>query len=329
MKPKHIRQTLKALKKHRRRPLLNLGRKIKYGFKGFARNAWLSVAATAIMIVTLLIISATMIARNVLLDTVKSIENNIDMSIFLKQETSDEEVQRIYEKMWGLSSVRAVEYVSPNQAEEEYRFMNSDNPDALAALDEATNMFPWIFHVKVNNLSDISELEGFVANDEDMQNLMDAKRPPSFADERRLAIDNIASTARFVEKAGLIAGSIFVVIAFLIIFNTIRMAIFNRHEEIYMMKLIGADKGFIRGPFIVEAIIYGVLASVFAGVILVGLLSVLREHLVDYGVEIESTYEMVKDYWPVFFLALLLVGIFIGAVSSYLATRKYLKLLTK
>jgi cell division transport system permease protein len=96
-----------------------------------------------------------------------------------------------------------------------------------------------------------------------------------------------------------------------------------------MMKLIGADKGFIRGPFIVEAIIYGILASVFAGLILIGLLSVLRQHLVDYGVEIESTYEIAKEYWGVFFLALLLIGIFIGAVSSYLATRKYLKLLTK
>jgi cell division transport system permease protein len=120
-----------------------------------------------------------------------------------------------------------------------------------------------------------------------------------------------------------------VVIAFLIIFNTIRMAIFNRHEEIYMMKLIGADKGFIRGPFIVEAIIYGILAAIFAGIILIGMLSVLREHLVDYGVEIESTYNLAQGYWPVFFLALLLVGIFIGTISSYLATRKYLRLLTK
>ncbi|MDR2063966.1 MAG: ABC transporter permease [Candidatus Nomurabacteria bacterium] len=329
MKPKHVRQTLKALRKHRKRPLLNVGRKIKYGVKGFVRNAWLSVAATAIMIVTLLIISATMIARNVLLDTVKSIENNVDMSIFLKQDTSDAQIQKLYEKFWALGSVRTVEYVSPNQAEEEYRFMNSDDPDALAALDEATNMFPWIFHVKVNNLSDISELESFVNSDEDMQALIDPKRAPSFADERRVAIDNIASTARFVEKVGLIAGSVFVVIAFLIIFNTIRMAIFNRHEEIYMMKLIGADKGFIRGPFIVEAIIYGILAAVFAGLILVGLLSMLREHLVNYGVEIQSTYDLAKNYWGVFFLALLIIGIFIGMISSYLATRKYLKLSAK
>ena len=112
----------------------------------------------------------------------------------------------------------------------------------------------------------------------------------------------------------------------LIIFNTIRMAIFNRKEEIQMMKLIGADRSFIRGPFVVEAIVYGFIAAVIATSLGIGLLSLFAKNMQSWGIEIGPTVNLLTDYIAVVLLGMILVGALIGTVSSLLATRRYLKI---
>ena len=112
----------------------------------------------------------------------------------------------------------------------------------------------------------------------------------------------------------------------MVVFNTIRMAIFNRKEEIQMMKLIGADKGFIRGPFIVEAIVYGFIAAVIAMGLGVSGLMLSRAKLETYGIQIESTMHIIIAYAPFVLLGLIVIGAIIGIISSLLATRRYLKI---
>jgi cell division transport system permease protein len=113
-----------------------------------------------------------------------------------------------------------------------------------------------------------------------------------------------------------------VVIAGLIIFNTIRMAIFNRKEEIYMMKLIGAGKSFMRGPFIVEAMLYGLVAAVVAGGIVGGVMAVLSESI---GEVMEPTVRVMMEWWWAGALGLVIVGMVIGWISAWLATKRYLR----
>jgi len=104
------------------------------------------------------------------------------------------------------------------------------------------------------------------------------------------------------------------------------MAIFNRKEEIQMMKLIGADRSFIRGPFVVEAMVYGFIAAVMATVL--GLLALygIKDKLNDYQIAIDGIVQGVTIYIGVVLLAMIVVGALIGVVSSLLATRKYLKI---
>jgi len=112
----------------------------------------------------------------------------------------------------------------------------------------------------------------------------------------------------------------------LIIFNTIRMAIFNRKEEIQMMKLIGADKSFIRGPFVVEAIVYGFIAAIIATGLGVALLYGSAETLKSYQISVQPTIDIVTFYIGFVLLGMILTGAIIGVISSLLATRRYLKL---
>jgi cell division transport system permease protein len=128
------------------------------------------------------------------------------------------------------------------------------------------------------------------------------------------------------QRIGIVASIIFVAISALIIFNTIRMAIFSRKEEIQMMKLIGADKSFIRGPFVVEAIVYGFIAALLATILGYVLLIAVRDRFVGSGVEVQPTLELATTYGVLVLLGMIALGAIIGTVSSLLATRRYLKI---
>ena len=158
------------------------------------------------------------------------------------------------------------------------------------------------------------------------QEIADSERDPSFAGDRRDAIDAIGRWVGFAEKMGLFMSIVLATISSLIVFNTIRMAIFNRKEEIKMMKLIGADKSFIRGPFLVEAAVYGLIAAVIATVLCVALLMAAQPTLESYGILIDPTLNFMTVYVGFVLLGTILLGALIGVISSLFATRKYLKI---
>jgi cell division transport system permease protein len=315
-----------ALQKRKRRQLLTFARMCRYGVNNFSRNAWLTVAATAVMTITLLVVFTTFAARNVLIDTVGVIRDSVDMSIYVLNGTKDEDVKTIESGLKSLKTVKEVDYVSPVEARENFAKANASDAGALEALNQATNRFPGTFRIKIVDINDPSELQAFVNSNAALKANIDPNRKPSFAGDRKSAIESIGRWVGFAEKAGLLASVIFVAISSLIVFNTIRMAIFNRKDEIQMMKLIGADKSFIRGPFLVEAMVYGCIAAVIATILGVLLLQGASSKLLAAGVNIENTLAFSMTYMPLVLLGMVLLGGLIGVVSSLLATQRYLKL---
>lgn len=318
----------KALAQGRRtrRKWLTFVRMCRYGINNFSRNTWLTIAATAVMTITLLIMFVTLVARQVLVDTVDSIKDRTDMSIYVKTETSDEAAKNIQGEIEKLPGVKSVRYISPEQARTDFANQNKDDAQTLEALNEAINKFPGTFRVNIVDINDPSQLDHFVKTNELYKEHVDPNREPSFSGERRSAIQNIGLAIEFAQNAGLIASLVFIVISSLIIFNTIRMAIFNRKEEIQMMKLIGADRSFIRGPFVVEAIVYGVIAAFIATALGVGGLYAIKDALASYQIAIDGIVDGVTVYIGVVLLGMIIAGALIGIVSSLLATRKYLKI---
>jgi len=315
-----------ANKKRLRRKLLSFFRVIRYGTDSFIRNSWLSVAATAVMTITLLIIFTTFVAQNILTDTVGDLRNKVDMSIYLQTDTTKEVGDDLIAELKKLASVRSVTFISATDARDQIIEANKDDNNVLNAIKEATNKNPATLRVIVNDINNTSELQYFVENDELVKKYISTDFKPSFAGERRNTIESIGRAVNFAQKVGIVAGSIFVAISSLIIFNTIRMAIFNRKEEIQMMKLIGADKSFIRGPFLIESIMYGFIAALFTtGLGIWGLYSVAKT-LNSYQIVVQPTIDLVTLYaWPLL-LAMIGVGALIGIISSTLATHRYLKL---
>jgi cell division transport system permease protein len=315
----------KALEPRRRHRFVTFMRILKYGMSSFSRNAWLSVASLAVMLVTLTIICLSLVSRDVMMNTVADIRDKIDMSIYVKPDTSEKDVEKIKADLEKLSTVKSVKYVSPDEAKEEYARDNVHDANTSAVLNKAKNNFQGTFNIKIVDIDNTSQLEKFVRENATLKKAISERYKPSFATDRKAAIDNIARTVSFAEKVGLLAAAVFVAIAALMIFNTIRMSIHNRREEIYMMRLIGADKGFIRGPFVVEAVVTGVIAAILATGLIYSILFMATDKLEAYGVAVQPTLNFMVAFAWLVILAMLAVGSLIGVVSSVLATHKYLK----
>ena len=315
-----------ALQKRKRRQWITFVRMLRYGVNNFSRNAWLTVAATAMMTLTLFVIMVSFVSRNVLLDTVAQIRDRVTMSMYVQHDADEEEIAQAQRDIERLEGVTSVQYVSPSEYKEEYRENNREDERALAALNLADVPFPGVFRVNVADINNPEMLDEYVRTNELYQEIADSERDPSFAGDRRDAIDAIGRWVGFAEKMGLFMSIVLATISSLIVFNTIRMAIFNRKEEIKMMKLIGADKSFIRGPFLVEAAVYGLIAAVIATVLCVALLMAAQPTLESYGILIDPTLNFMTVYVGFVLLGTILLGALIGVISSLFATRKYLKI---
>ena len=324
------RERLKRITKTRKHHLRTGARVVKYGAKIFVRNTWLSVAAIAIMAITLIVLSATLVATHAMNTTIHMVEAQVDMSVYIRQDAIWSQIDNITERLSKLDSITSVSATSPEDANREsikklIKENNITDKAYIDALYEAPNKIPWTINVKLKDLNNTKELEDFVNNDESMKNMLDA-RPPSYATSHRDTIDRIAGIMGRVEIFGLGAAAVFAIIAILVVFNTIRMAIFSRKEEIYMMNLVGASRGFIMGPFLVEASFYGVVAAIIAGAALYATVFAIKGGL---GATLEPTVEIMVKYWYFVAAALLVVGILIGIISALLASRKYIKTKTK
>ncbi|MDN5274195.1 MAG: rane protein of unknown function [Candidatus Saccharibacteria bacterium] len=316
-----------AHQKRKRRQWITFLRMCRYGVNNFSRNAWLTIAATAVMTITLLVVFMTLSARNVLLDTVTEIRDKVDMSIYVKTDTSKEDADKIKAGLEKLTkSVRSVTYVTPEEGRADFAQQNKSEAGTLNALNEATNEFPGIFKISPVDINNTAELRKFVDTDPTLKKQIDPSHDPSFAGDRRSAIENIGRGIGFAEKAGLVASVVFIAISSLIVFNTIRMAIFNRKDEIQMMKLIGADRSFIRGPFVVEAVVYGFIAAIIATGMGIAILYASSEKLTSYGLVVQGTLDFATVYISLVLLGMIALGGVIGIISSLLATRRYLKI---
>ncbi len=318
-------KALSQQKRHRRQ-WITFWRMCRYGVNNFTRNAWLTIAATAVMTITLFVVFVSVVAHNVLLDTVDQLRDKVTMSIYLKTDTEQEDVDAVVAEVRKLDSVTEVTVKSPEQAREDFVQDNREDTGTLDAVKEATNKFPWTLTIRVVDINDTSELATLVAENEIVVAHIDPDREASFAGNRRNAIESIGRAASFAQQAGIVMSAVFVGISMLIIFNTIRMAIFNRREEIQMMKLIGAEKSFIRGPFLVEAIVYGFFAAIIATVLGFGLMVLATPALESYEIAIQGTQNLITFYAGFVLLAMIVIGAIIGVISSLLATRRYLKI---
>lgn len=328
---KSNRQHLKTLSKNSSAHYLrSTGRVIKYGTVNFGRNIWLSVAATLVMTVTLLVLLITVVASAVLTQTADVMRDKIDITIYFAPGTSDDVLAKMQASMSADSNVKSVTVSNSEQELETFLADNADNEPLIETLkdrDMRATMLTTMqstMRVKVYDVENLDSIKFIVDNDPIFVAYLDKEQEPTY-DANRVEIATVTQWANVARNGGIILGAVFLVISVLVIFNTIRMAIFSRREEIYMMKLVGADKSFIRGPFLVEAQLSGIVSGLIAATLgLVGFIF-LDPRLSAYGINMDFIENIIHSSSVVlYYLVMVAMGAIIGNVSARLAISKYL-----
>jgi cell division transport system permease protein len=312
-----------------KRRWITLMRIIHTGVVNFIRNASLAIAAMAVMIVTLTIVLFSLIANATFGHTIQQITDKIDVSVFLKDTDTPAQTTQLVNDLKKLPNVEQVTYLSKAQVLQNYQKQNSTNTQLLGAINETANPLPATIHVKPKDLNKIQDIKNYLSKSNISALQSD---PPSYSGKLKEAIDNITHSTNILREIGVIAVAIFAVVCALIIFNTIQMAIFNRRDEIQIMRLLGASTNYIRGPFIVESIVYGILSAIVSVLIINSIFVAASSTLQASTLGLLDINYAVGYFDSRFWLFLTLqlsVGIVIGAVSSFIATRRYLRFKTK
>lgn len=310
-----------------KRDLISFERVIKTGFVNFFRNAWLAIAAIAVMVITLSIVLFSVIANATFANTIDQITERIDVSVYLVDAVSADQQQRdnLIIQIERLDSVKSVTYISKDEALARYKDQNKENLDLLVAISQTDNPLPASLQIKPVNPDNIEPIRQFLEQP-DIKALQ--AEETSYSGDRKEAIDKIGTATTFIRRAGVVGVVVFALISVLIIFNTIRMAIFNRRDELTIMRLLGASTWYIRGPFVVETIFYGVISAIIA-VLLCSIVFSIQSNAFNASTLGLLDIQYASDYFAEHFWLILAIqltlGILIGAVSSIIATRRYLK----
>lgn len=308
-----------------KRKLITLRRIFKSGIKNFFRNSWLSVAATAVMVVALVIMLIATILNVTANNAIAELSKNLKVSIYIKEDAKKEDIETLKNALVTNEYVADVIFTSKEDAQKAFILSFQNDAKLLEGLAlVGSDSLPASFDVSVRDLSKIDSI-GEIAKSDTYKNVVESVTLGKT--DAKKTIDRAASAQSFITLASIVAAAIFAGVSVLIIFNTIRMAIFTRAEEIRIMKLIGATPGYIRGPFLVEASMYGIIAGIIATSVVVAGVFALGDKIATQA-EFSATYELFTN--PVIIAAMygaaLLVGILVGVISSMLAMEKHLKL---
>jgi cell division transport system permease protein len=299
----------------------SLFRAIKFAFQDIFRNSILSLMTVLILVLMLLSVNTLIIINFFTTQATQSIKDQIDVSIFFSHTATDEQISEIQNYIRSFPEVIEVKYLTKEEVLENFRIQYSDNEDIIASLDELDeNPLGSTMIVKTREPSDYEKITNALSVPE-YEDIVVAK---TFVNTEK-AISRIDNITTQVERFSIVLTGLFVVIAFLIIFNTIKVAIYTHRIEITIKKLVGATNWFIRSPYIIESLIFTIV-SVTATY---GLLIFAASFIDPYVEIVFNQPSLLTEYFSsnimwlfgIQFAAVLALTIF----SSFLAMRRHLK----
>ena len=299
---------------------------IRTGFFNFWRNSTVSMASVLVMMVTLMVLGFIIFTGAVLDRSLTELRNKVDINVTFIPSATEEDILNIKYSLESLPEVSLVTYVSRDEALTAFKERHANDQSILSALDElGENPLGAVLNVKAKDPSQYGSVADFLEGNSAL-----ATSGVSIIDrvnyyQNKVAIDKLTDIISAADRLGFIVTLFLAVISVLIAFNTIRLTIYISKDEISVMRLVGASTSYIQGPFVVVGVIYGLVAAILTLLIFLPVTYWLGSATENFfiGLNIFSYY---LRHFPQIFLIIVLSGILIGAVSSSLAIRKYLRL---
>ncbi len=295
------------------------------GLRGFYRNRTVSLSSIFILTITLSIITSFYLFRSVFDYTLNEVREKVDIRIYFKTDATEMQTAEVKAKLLGLTDVKSVTFTSREQALEEFRKKHEGDQLTLQALEElGTNPFGASLSVVAK---DTSRYEAIAKQLDDTSGLLgDSKTAIDKINYYQIkdSIDKLNNIIGWTNTVGFWLSVVFILMSCMIVYNTIRLAIFVYRDEISVMKLVGASNMFIRGPFVVESILYSVVATFFSVIIFFPATIWVTKKTIFFfeGMNIHAFY---TAHLGTLVLTLLVFGALLTTISSLLAVRKYLK----
>ena len=307
--------------------LNNLKRVMKQGFVTFWRNALVSFTAVFVTAVTLFIIGSVIIGNAFLSASLRELENKVDVNVYFTTITPESDILLLKTRLENLPEVANVEYLNRDQALENFLKRNNADASITQALEEiGENPLGAVLNIKAHQPSQYLSIVNYL-NDQ-TENVLAAGNQSiidrvNYADNQ-IIIERLTALTTGARELSIFVSIILIAMAALVTASTIRLAIYNSKQEISVMRLVGANNSYIRGPFVIEGVMYGLLAALLSVAALLPAAIWVTKATTGFFGGINVTQYYITHFGQIFVI-LLAAGILLGMFSSYLAVRRYLK----
>ncbi len=307
---------------------------IRTGFINFWRNGFLSFAALIVLTLSLSSFGVLIFGSAFGRTLIEEVKNKVDINVYFTLNAPETSILELKKTIENLPEVEKVEYVSREQALTSFKNKWKDNTLILQGLNEVgSNPFPAVLNIKAKEPSQYAGIANYLDGKDSLSKDGTAMVDKVNYNQNKLVIDRLGRIIPAVQKGGLIFAAILVVVAIIIIFNTIRLIIYNSKDEISVMKLVGASNSYIRGPFVMSGVMYGTISGILTLVVL-GIFAFYSDlAIIKFaGVQGTQDFSLIVNVFSIYFKQnfgeifsiIMGSGVVLGAISSYLAVRRYL-----
>ncbi len=304
---------------------LNAKRVARYGLIGFIRNGFVSLAAVLIMTITLFVLAAVVMFGAALSATLTQITEKVDVTVYFLPDATAENIDEIRTSLEALPEVASVSYMSAEEALAAFYERHKNDRLTIQALDELEdNPLGASLGVRAKETSQYESIATFLTSKQEAAEGAGLAIDKINFSQNKTAIDRLTNIIQTSERVGFVVAFLLALCSVLISFNTIRLAIYTARDEIGVMNIVGAGRWYVRGPFMVAGVLYGVVS----GLVVLLLLYPITIWLGGPTERFLGTFNIYDYYTGSFLLFFLIVmgsGIALGALSSYLAIRRYLR----
>lgn len=297
-----------------------LKRILKNGWYNFTRQGSLSFGNTFAIFLAVVVVAGLFLFHGLINYAIEQVENQVDVSLFFKEEVSREDIMAFKTKIEELEQVRNVVFVSKEQAYESFVKNHEDDIYIEALKIIEVNPFLPSIRITAKTPSEYKAISEFIDSNEDMEDMiykMDDFR-------REEVIEKIEKLSNNVRMLGVALIVFLSFLAFLTTFNTIRLTIFSQRKEIEIMKLVGASNSFIRWPYIIQGIMCAIIAAILSFLIIFSVLYIANDSL-SYILMGFNAYDYYLNNIWIILLGQIIVAILLALISSCIAITKYLK----
>ena len=300
---------------------------LKSGFTKFFRNCLVSVATVLVMSLSMLVFGGVLVGGIFVNGVISTVEEKVDISVYFKLDAPEDGLLAFKSELEKFPDVESVQYVSREVALESFLERHKGDALILRSIETVENN-PFSANLDINAISPskFESITRFVEGSSyaSLIDLDSFGMPKITFRQNQEAITKISSVLGTVRAVGFSVSGILALIALLVAYNTVKIAIHNSKDEISVMQLVGASYSFIRGPFLVEGLIHGLISGVFTILILYPMLWWAGDKTAGAFGGL-NVYQYFSSNIIQIALIIFSCGILLGVLSAQFATRRYLK----